>query len=89
MALIHDPQPAASAYAIAEVLGIAEQGILSAETRDEALVNHCALMASATALHPERYAAFRQRLLALPERSAAQLVAHALVWGFGEKWQGR
>lgn len=87
LALVHDPQPAASAYAVAEVLDAVQVGILNEETRDEALVNHCAVMASAVALRPELYAVFRQRLLEATDRSVAQLVAHALVWGFAEKWQ--
>ncbi len=86
MALVHDPQPAASAYAVAEVLDALEVGILNSETRDEALANQCALMASAVAIRPELYADFRRRLLGLSDRSVPQLVAHALVWGFAEKW---
>ncbi|MFZ0257381.1 MAG: adenosylcobinamide amidohydrolase [Gammaproteobacteria bacterium] len=86
MALVHDPQPAASAYAFAEVLDALEVGILNSETRDEALANQCALMASAVAIRPELYADFRRRLLGLSDRSVPQLVAHALVWGFAEKW---
>jgi adenosylcobinamide amidohydrolase len=89
MALVHDPQPAASAYAVAEVLDAIDAGILNTETRDEALANHCAVMASAVAIWPELYADFRRRLLGLPDRSVCQLVAHALVWGFGEKWRER
>lgn len=89
MALVHDPQPAASAYAVAEVLDALEAGILNPETREEALANHCALMASAVAIRPEHYSDFRQRLLGLPDRSIPQLVAHALVWGFAEKWRER
>lgn len=89
MALVHDPQPAASAYAVAELLDALEAGILSAEMRDEALANHCAVMASAVALRPELYPDFRRRLLELSDRSVPQLVGHALIWGFGEKWRER
>ncbi|MGC1951290.1 MAG: adenosylcobinamide amidohydrolase [Gammaproteobacteria bacterium] len=89
MALIHDPQPVASAYAVAEVLDALEVGILNIETRDEALANHCAVMATAVAIQPQLYADFRCRLLELTDRSVPQLVAHALVWGFAQKWRDR
>ncbi len=89
MALVHDPQPAASAYAMAEVLDAFEVGILNPETREEAIANQCALMASAVAIRPEGYGDFRRRLLELSDRSLPQLVAHALVWGFAEKWRER
>lgn len=89
LALVHDPQPAASAYTIAELLDVHDTGILSPETRDEALANQCAVMASAVAIRPELYADFRRRLLDLPDRNVPQLVAHALVWGFAEKWRDR
>ncbi|MGF1614965.1 MAG: adenosylcobinamide amidohydrolase [Gammaproteobacteria bacterium] len=87
MALIHDPQPAASAYAVAEIVDVLEVGILNAEMRDETLASQCAVMGAAVALRPELYATFRQRLLELPERDLPQLAAHALVWGFAEKWK--
>jgi adenosylcobinamide amidohydrolase len=89
MALIHDPQTAAGAYAMAEVLDIVDTGILNGETRDEALANQCALMAATVAIQPELYAMFRQRLLKLSDRSVPGWVAHAVVWGFQEKWKGR
>lgn len=87
--LIHDPAIAASAYAIAEVLDIAANRIVTLDILGEVILNQCALLASVVALAPQRYAEYRVRLAMLSDQTAANLAAYAIVWGFGDKWTER
>lgn len=86
LALIHDPQSAAAAYAMAEIADLARTRVLHAEIAREALLNQAALLAAAVALTPERFADFRQRLQARSNLPPGQLAALAVVTGFERKW---
>ncbi len=85
-ALIHDPQSAAAAYALAEIIDLARAGVLHAEVAREALINQAALLAAAVAVAPEQFAALREALQ--PHRGLAPgaLAARAVALGFARKW---
>ncbi len=86
LALIHDPQSAAVAFAMAEIVDLARIGVLHAEIAREAILNQAALLAAAVALTPERFADFRERLQTQADLPPGRLAALAVVTGFERKW---
>ncbi len=86
LAIIHDPQTAASAYATAEIIDLTHAGVLHAEIARESILNQAALLAAAVAVAPERFAEFRRLLQVRHDLSAGQLAALAVVTGFACKW---
>ena len=86
LALIHDPQSAAAAYALAESIDLVRVGILHAEVAREALLNQAALLAATVALQPERFTELRAALATRREATPSALAALAMVWGFARKW---
>lgn len=85
-ALIHDPQSAAAAYALAEVVDLVRAGVLHAEVAQEALVNQAALLAAAVAVAPERFATLREALQRHRDLAPGALAARAVALGFARKW---
>ncbi|MBK1706072.1 adenosylcobinamide amidohydrolase [Halochromatium glycolicum] len=86
-AIIHDPQSAAAAYALAEIIDLVEAGILHAEVAQESLINQAALLAAAVAVAPEQFATLRDALHQEPTRSHSELAARAVILGFANKWR--
>jgi hypothetical protein len=85
-AIVHDPQSAAAAYALAELIDLARAGILHAEAAQESLINQAALLAAAVAVAPERFAELRERLHRERTGSPVTLAARAVALGFANKW---
>jgi len=85
-ALVHDPLSAAAAFALAEVLDLARDGVLHAEVAREAVLNQAAQLGTAVAVRPDAFVALRERLLAEPGLAPAELAALAVVEGFARKW---
>ncbi|MEA3638610.1 MAG: adenosylcobinamide amidohydrolase [Lamprobacter sp.] len=86
MALIHDPQAAAAAYAMAEIIDLARAGVLHAEVAREAMINQAALLAAAVAVAPEQFPALREALQSQPDLAPGVLAARAVALGFARKW---
>ncbi len=86
LALIHDPQSAAAAYGLAEIIDLARAGVLHAEVAREAILNQAALLAAAVAVAPERFADFRGILQSRHDSTPGELAALAVVKGFERKW---
>lgn len=86
LAIVHDPNSAAAAYGLAEILDLMRVGVLHAEVAREAILNQAALLAAVVAVKPECFAELRAELApyrALPE---GELAALAVVRGFARKW---
>ncbi len=86
-ALIHDPQSAAAAYALAEIIDLVSAGVLHAEVIQEALINQAALLAAAVAVAPEQFPALREALQQHRALSPGALAARAVALGFARKWR--
>lgn len=86
-ALIHDPQSAATAYALAEIIDLVRAGVLHAEVAQESIVNQAALLAAAVAVAPERFAELREALHLHRTRQPGALAALAVALGFARKWR--
>lgn len=87
LAIVHDPQGAACAYAIAAVRDRVAAGALPEAAGDEAVLNQCALLAAVVAARPEQFVALRERLAARSE-PVSERVASAVALGLVEKWRG-
>jgi adenosylcobinamide amidohydrolase len=85
LSVLHEPQSAGAAYALAAVQDRIAYGVLPAAAGRELLVNQAALMASSLAAKPEGFAAFRAALAAGPA-ALPDLAAMALALGWREKW---
>jgi adenosylcobinamide amidohydrolase len=85
-ALIHDPQSAAAAYALAEIVDLVRAGVLHAEVVQEALINQAALLAAAVAVAPEQFPALRDALQRHRDLGPGALAARAVALGFARKW---
>ncbi|NEX18702.1 MAG: hypothetical protein C1943_19460 [Halochromatium sp.] len=85
-ALIHDPQSAAAAYALAEIIDLVRAGVLHAEVARESIVNQAALLAAAVAVAPEHFPALREELQRHRELRPGALAARAVALGFARKW---
>jgi adenosylcobinamide amidohydrolase len=86
-ALIHDPQTAAVAYALAEIVDLARAGVLHAEVAQEAIFNQAALLAAAVAVAPELFPALREALQCHRDLAPGVLAARAVALGFAHKWR--
>ncbi|WP_462322721.1 adenosylcobinamide amidohydrolase, partial [Halochromatium sp.] len=86
-ALIHDPQSAAAAYALAEIIDLVHAGVLHAEVVQEALINQAALLAAAVAVAPEQFPALRKELQPYQDLPPGALAARAVAIGFARKWR--
>lgn len=85
-ALLHDPQTAAVGYALAEILDLAQAGVLHTEVAREAVLNQAALLAATVAVDPSLFAEFREMLRHRHDLTSGQLAALAVVKGFERKW---
>ena len=89
-AILHEPQVAGSAYAMAAVYDRLSYGTLPEMAAKELMLNQAALMAASLAAKPEAFGSFRQSLskesgmdfLKIPD-----LVAKALALGWQSKWR--
>jgi adenosylcobinamide amidohydrolase len=86
VALTRDPQSAAAAFALAEILDLVERGVLHAEVARESILNQAALLAAAVAVTPGDVAVLRRDLMQHQASSAGHLAALAMVLGFRRKW---
>lgn len=90
LGVIHEPQVAGSAYALAAVRERIDFGVLPPAAASELLANQAALMAAALAAKPESFPAFRAALsagAAVPAGGMLSLVARALALGWAAKWK--
>lgn len=85
-ALIHDPQSAAAAYALAEIIDLGRAGVLHAEVVQEALINQAALLAAAVAVAPDQFPALREQLQRHRDLAPGVLAARSVALGFACKW---
>lgn len=100
-ALLHEPQVAAAAYALAAVMDRIAFGTLPPGAAAEALLNQAALLAAALAAQPAAFPGLRSALAAGAARDALQaaeraaagerpdllpLVSRALALGWSSKW---
>ncbi len=87
-AVVHEPQAAAAAYALAAVQDRIAQGTLPPAAGDEALANQASLLAAALAARTEAYPAFRAELLAAGAEGVPlpALIARAVAAGWRGKW---
>jgi len=85
-ALIHDPQSAAAAYALAEIIDLVRAGVLHAEVARESIVNQAALLAAAVAVAPEQFPLLREALQQDRDLAPGALAARAVALGFARKW---
>ena len=88
-AVLHEPQAAAAAYALAAVQDRIAQGTLPPAAGGEALANQAALLAAALASRTEAWPAFRAELLAAggEDLPLPSLISHAVALGWREKWK--
>lgn len=100
-ALLHEPQVAAAAYALAAVMDRIAFGVLPPAAAAESLLNQAALLAAALSAKPADFAAYRAALASGAARDALQaagraaagerpdllpLVSRALALGWSAKW---
>jgi adenosylcobinamide amidohydrolase len=85
-AVIHEPQVAGAAYALAAVRDRIRYGTLPESSGRELLANQAALMAAGLAAKTEAFAAFRAALAA-DDLDVPALAAKALALGWREKWK--
>ena len=85
-AIVHDPQSAAAAYGLAEIIDLTRTGVLHAEVARESIVNQAALLAASVAVRPEQFAALREVLHRQHDAAPAELAAGAVALGFAQKW---
>lgn len=97
LAVIHEPQAAGAAYALAAVQERLAFGVLPPAAASELLVNQAALLACALAARPGEFPRYRALLAAadpLPappaaasgEGSLLTLISRAVALGWSEKW---
>jgi adenosylcobinamide amidohydrolase len=88
-AVLHQPQAAGAAYALAAVQDRITQGTLPPDAGAEQLASQAALLAAGLAQKPDAYPAFRAALLAEGGASAGlpALIARALALGWRAKWK--
>lgn len=91
LGVIHEPQVAGAAYALAAVRERIDFGVLPESAAAELLINQAALMASSLAAKPDAYPAFRSLLASAFAGSVPDtlnLVSRALALGWAAKWAG-
>lgn len=85
--VVHQPQAAGAAYALASVQDRITHGTLPGGAGAEQLVSQAALFAAGLAARPEDFAAFRAALLPHAGSGMPELVARALALGWAAKWK--
>ncbi len=83
---VFEPQVAACAYAMAEVMDRVRFGVLPQSSAREALLHQGALLAVSAAAKPGNFSRMREVLLPFSE-DWKTLVSKALALGFSEKWK--
>lgn len=86
-ALVHDPQSAAAAYALAEIVDLVGSGIIHREMARESIVNQAALLAAAVAVAPDQFVELRDELQPHRSLTPGELAARAVALGFARKWR--
>lgn len=100
-AVLHEPQVAAAAYALAAVMDRIAFGTLPPDAAAESLLNQAALLAATLSTRPAAFSEYRARLASEAARDALEaaaraaaggrpdllpLVSHALALGWQAKW---
>ncbi len=85
--VVHQPQAAGAAYALASIVDRITHGTLPAAAGDEQLASQAALFAAGLAAKPEAFPAFRAALLPHVGAGLPELMARALALGWGAKWK--
>jgi adenosylcobinamide amidohydrolase len=85
--VVHQPQAAAAAYALASVQDRITHGTLPAGSGAEHLASQAALFAAGLAARPDAFAGFRAALLPYAGAGLPELVAQALALGWAAKWE--
>jgi adenosylcobinamide amidohydrolase len=85
-AIIHDPQTAGCAYAIAAVLDRLAYGTLPAPCAAELLFNQCCLLATTLAVKPGVFTDMHHRLQPHIGKTANELIFQAILLGWETKW---
>ena len=85
-AMIHNPQTAGCAYAIAAVLDRLAYGALPAPCATELLFNQCCLLAATLAIKPGAFGDMYRRLQPHLGKAANELVFQAILLGWEAKW---
>jgi adenosylcobinamide amidohydrolase len=85
--VVHQPQAAGAAYALASIQDRITHGTLPGPSGDEQLASQAALFAAGLAAKPEAYPGFRAALLPHAGAGLPELVAQALALGWAAKWK--
>jgi adenosylcobinamide amidohydrolase len=85
-AIIHEPQTAGCAYAIATVLDRLAYGTLPAACAAELLFNQCCLLATTLAVQPGAFSDMYRRLQPHLGKAANELIFQAILLGWEAKW---
>ncbi|ETX04151.1 MAG: hypothetical protein ETSY2_30455 [Candidatus Entotheonella gemina] len=85
-AILHDPQTAGCAYAIAAVLDRLAYGTLPPACATELLFNQCCLLATTLAVKPRAFTDMHQRLQPHLGKAANELIFQAILLGWEAKW---
>ena len=86
MPMIYDPRSGGIAHAMSELIDMAAAGIFEQAICDELLLDQSALLACAVTNNRSLFQLNRERLQDLGNIPVGELVAHACVWGFQDKW---
>lgn len=86
-AVLHQPQAAGAAYALAAVRDRLAHGTLPESVGAEQMASQAALLAAGLAARPEAFPEFRAALLPLAGEGVPALVARAVALGFAAKWR--
>lgn len=98
LGVLHEPQVAAAAYALAAVMERAAFAVLPPDAASESLVNQAALLAASLAQKPDAFPRFRAALVreagaearaavSAPRPDLLPLVSRALALGWFAKWE--
>jgi adenosylcobinamide amidohydrolase len=85
-AILHDPQLAGCAYAIAAVLDRLAYGTLPPACAKELLFNQCCLLATTLAVKPGAFTDMHQHLQPHTGKTANELICQAILLGWEAKW---
>ncbi len=88
-AILHNPQTAGCAYAIAAVLDRLAYGTLPPACASELLFNQCCLLATTLAVKPGAFSDMHRHLQPHIDQAANELVFQAIVLGWEAKWNSR
>jgi len=85
--VLHQPQAAGAAYALAAVLDRITHGTLPEAAGAEQCASQAALFAAGVAAKPEAFPGFRAALLPAAASGVPELIARALALGWAAKWK--